>query len=312
MAYGTTSHFSKNVEWDQVVEPAFTSIVYRNTNGILSLFPQKTSGGGTATEWRVNTAGNTSAEVFSEGGAQPAPIAQTYVMATLSFIYFRAMVRITGHLRDAIQRMAIPDQFNVIANEFSLGAEDVRDLMETTFQGTSNNGIQLAVDSAGTYANINRSTVSAWGSYENALGGALTWAEVMNAREAIRDNDRGGAMDLIVCPHNQLTNLQSLPGAPGAANNSFRVNLSQDQGGLQLAPSERGTMFGDARVVAVGDLTNTVLLYLNSSDFDYVIHRGFEVRPDTSGDDDVWQISAAGTLRCRNTLRQGKSTGVTA
>jgi len=312
VAFGTTTHFSKNVEWDQIVEPGFVSIVFRNTDGILSLFPQTQSGGGSATEWRVNTAGNTSTEVFSEGGAQPTPVAQTYVMATLSYIYFRAMARITGHLRDAIRGQAIPDQFNVIANEFSLAGLDIRDLMETTFQGSSNNGIQLAIDSAGTYANINRSTVSAWGSYENALSGALTWAEIMNAREALRDNERGSKVDLIILPWNQLTNLQTLATAPGSANSAFRMSLDGPPTSINMAPRDQGTMFGDARVVAVGDLLDTILLYLNSSDWDIVVHRQFEVRPDTSGDDDVWQLSTAATLRCKQTRRQGKSTGVTA
>jgi hypothetical protein len=223
------------------------------------------------------------------------------------------MVRITGHLRDAIQGQGIPDQFNVISNEFLLAAQDIRDLMETTFQGTSNNGIQLAVDSAGTYANINRSTVSAWGSYENALSGALTYAEIANAREAIRDNELGGRMDLMVMPHNQITNFMALVGAPGIQNSSWRFNQNGGEAqNLNLSPRDSGLSFGDAAVAGVGDLTNTVILYLQRSDFDTVIHRPFDVRQDMSGDDDVWQLSTAATLRCKQTRRQGKSTGVTA
>ena len=309
MAYGTLSAWSKNVEWDQVVEGQFESIVFRNLTGVMSIIPQVEQGGGSAHEWRVNVTGNTSTEVFTEGGAQPTPVAQRYVMATLSPAYFRNTVRITGHVRDAIKGKGLPEQFDVIRQEFSLGFEDIRDLMETTFQGTGNNGLQLALDSAGTYANINRSTYSDWGSYENALSGALTIAAIANAREAIRDNDRGGAMDLILGPHNQLTNLHALtPVGPLP-----RLDSPFNSPAAQMAYSEKGAMFGDAAFYPLGDLTNTVLLYLERRLLSYVNFRSFEIyQHDRTGDDDVWQVSTAGTIKYANSQKGGKETGVTA
>ena len=51
---------------------------------------------------------------------------------------------------------------------------------------------------------------------------------------------------------------------------------------------------------------------MSRGEWKYVTHRQMEVRPDQSGDDDVYQVSTAGTLVCHLPLTQGKSTGVTA
>ncbi|MEE9366914.1 MAG: hypothetical protein V3W44_09530 [Dehalococcoidales bacterium] len=280
-------------------------IVYRN-NDLLPLFGERKQLGGTAYEWRVATAANSSTEIFTEGSAQPTAVAQTYAMATLAWVYYRAMVRVTGHLKDAIRGMAVPDQFNVILQEYTLAAEDIRDLMNTTNMGTGNNGLQLAIDSAGTYAAINRSTTAAWGSFEDAQ--AVSHANLMTMRRTVRDAERGGKPDIFIVNPTEEQAIQNLVGAPNAQNTSVRYDTTASAGRLQLAPLVGGTRFGEIAVVGVPDFTADILLCFQRSDVTHVIHREMEERPDQSGDDDLVQISVASTLVHRNPRRAGKFT----
>ena len=50
------------------------------------------------------------------------------------------MIRVSGHVRDAVRNGASPDGFDLLDAEFQLSAESVRDLNTTTALGASNSG----------------------------------------------------------------------------------------------------------------------------------------------------------------------------
>jgi len=316
VAYGTTTQYGADVALQTAFEASFVDAVYRNNeflgmsvNGV-PVFPASPLGGDISSfRWKVNSAGNTSAEVFTEGGTQPTPVAQTYVNAAVAAVYFRAMTRISGHVRDAINQGAAFTGLDVIEQEFALGFADIQDLVNTTLMGSTNSGLEVAIDSGSTYAGIARGSAAYWESTETALGGALTRAGLLNLHEAIRDNDKGGRPGLLIGPHNQWTNYAQLAGEPGAANNSVRVMGS---GNYDIAPSTASFM--GLPFASVGDFTDTVIamLDINAGQWALKIRRPFEVRADQSGDDDVYQLSTASCLICRSPKRHGKLTGVTA
>ena len=313
MAIGSTTQWGSRTALAEVYAKGFVEGVFRN-GMFLPLFGTPIpSRGGTSYRWKVNSSGNTSTETYTESASQPTPVAQTYVNADLAYVYFRAMVRYTGHARDAAKLDGLFPGLNPLDEEFRLGRKDLIDLMNTTFLGSSNGGLEVAVDDGTTYAGISRSgTVNHWDSFENALSGVLTQAALLNIREAVRDNERGGRVNVFLMPWNQITNLQSLPGAPGASNNSLRFDLTQSGGRLQIAPNHDGTMFGEAAVIGIADMLDTLVVGLDTSSWLVVEHRPFNIREDISGDDDVFQLSWAGALVCKEPKNQGKQTGVTA
>ncbi len=324
MAIGNTTQYGADVGLQTAFEPGFVDAVYR-LDDFLSLhvnkqpvFPMSPMLGDISSErWKVNSAGNTSVEIFTESGSAPTPVAQTYVNAAVAATYFRGTIRITGHVRDAIRLGAAPSGLNVFNEEFGLGALDLKKLVKDSFIGSSNSGLEVAIDASTTYAGIARGSATYWESQETAVGGAQTLAAHLNMIEALGDNDVGANTGLILGPRNQLTNYSQLPGAPGAANTTQSVDMAIKGGanGFDLAPRLDAMTVAGIPFVGVGGMTDTVLCYMDITpgNWHLKIRRGLELRPlPHSGDDDVWQISSASALICKRPKLQGKNTGVTA
>lgn len=284
----------------EAYEPGFIDAVYTN-NDLLKLFPAPTAHqGGRYIDWIVRKAGNTSVEVFTEGANQPAAGNQSWVLAYVSPTYFRAMVQISGHARDAM-KSAYLDGLDA---EMVLAQEDIRDLMNTSFMGGTY-GLELAVDAGSTYAGIARGSAAYWESTETAHSAALSYTGLIDLYETIRNNDKGGQPGLIVGPHNQLTNFYNLGGQPG-----LKVIDPTDPAKGYSSQSFNGVPF-----VGIGDMTDTVIAMLDMRPGQWAtkIVRPFEVKTMApSGDSDIYQISTAAALVCFNPAKHGKLTGVTA
>jgi hypothetical protein len=311
VAYGTTTQWPSRVVIQEAFEAGFVSTVFRN-NHFLPLFNMKESLGDTDLRWKVNSVGNTNVTTYNEGDPELTAVAQTWVNANLPYVYFRGTIRQTGHVRDALKNQGVFAGLQAMTEDVNLTAEDIRDVMNTTFQGTGASGIQLAVDSTGTYAGLNRATETHWASYENAVGGAITVAEIATMRENLRDGDRGELMDTLLVRNNQVRRIQALIGEPGAANNSYRSDLTAASGRLQLLPLFSDTKVGEADVVGVPDLTNTIALGLSRRWFWTVVHRPFEVEMDRVADDKTAALTTAAVFQCKRPDLQGKLTGLTA
>lgn len=285
---------------EEVYQPSVVEAVYIN-NEFLSLFPAPTQQvGGRYVNWLVHKGGNGSVEVFTEGQGSPNSGGQTYALAQVAWTYIRAMVEITGHARDALQS----GYADGIEGEMTGAANDIRDLLNTSFMGGTY-GLELAVDSGSTYAGIARGSAAYFESTETAVGGVLAFSNLIDLEEAIRDNDKGGRPKMIVCPWNQNTNIYNLGGQP-----AIKMIGAGDP-----APNYTGQTFNGKPIVAVGDMTDTVIAMLDMSpgEFGVVQIRPFRVDfQGRGGDADVYQVSTGAAFVTYCPKHHGKLTGVTA
>lgn len=304
-----------------VYEPKLADIVFQN-NALFQLpgapgegpmgegdprglFPVRNSAGGTSYNWPVRY-DTTAAAAYSEGQAAPAPGNNSYLNATLAYSagYFWRGVEISGHSVDAMKdEGAIVE---AIDREVMDAARAIQDLINTTFMGTSH--LQLAVDSAGTYAGINRATYTGWGSWENALGGAHSLAACRDMVEGLLDNDRGARREdlAFIMPVNQVTNHVALAGAGAGV-----PIISQGGGKLDLGFT--GASFQEIPIFGVPDMTDTVILLVHRPSIYWVMHRPlkFEPKP-TAGDSHSFLLTCALQLVVERPDLCAKQTGVTA
>lgn len=332
MAIGSTTNYGDDVGIARVYQPSFENIVFTN-NDLLgasingsALFPRVGPFGGTHYRKKVRVTANSSAALYSEGDGAPAAVASTYANGVWPYAYFWASIRITGHTRDAVRGAGSPEGLNVIDEEMIVAMEMIRDLMNTTFMSDTTYGLELAVDSAGTYANISRTTYANWGATETALSGVLTRTHLIDQVEFARDNDKGSGFGkngngVILMPQNQISNYIRLSGEPNASNSSVRVELapSGGAGGGRLDYSPRPDMlsFQGVPIIGLADWTDTVIIGMDTRPGKNLLveHRSFSegIRPQApAGDDDVTLVTTAAGLINHNPRYDWKSTGVTA
>lgn len=328
MASGTTTQWAVGTGIDYQYVDGYVDAVYRN-NYLLGMkhpltgadvFPDLPNIGDTAYRWKIQSAGNTNVAVFTEGAAAPVPVAQTYVNAAQDHTYFWGWIRVSGHVRDAM-RNAMYSGLNLIANEFIGTTEDIRDLMNTSFMGSTYGGLAAAVDAGTTYAGIARGSAAYFESTETAVGGALTKASLANAMEGAEDNDKGGKISLLLAPRNQLTNYAAFAGTPNTQNHGFRATVGDLRQGFDIEAPTSSLSFQGVPIVPVPDLTDTEWYGLDlriarpagQPNFGVATRRQFEFRgPVIAGDDDIWEVSSAAALICHQPKWCWKNTGVTA
>lgn len=288
MPYATVNQYTGHVAIPEIFESGYNSIVFRNP--YLSLFTPETPPAGDKFLYRVNVTGHT-AEIFTEGQVSPAPTSSAVVIASASYVYGRVITKISGMLMDALQGLP-GEMFNIIDENFSDAAMDTADILSTTFLSTSAPaGLLLAVDSAGTYFGINRSTYAGWGSDEQAGGGAaITMAMIQASLQAIRDNERGYRGPKIMwAPENQGTRIVNLVGVPGAANAAYRTTY---ENGLTLQPDmDQVQINASTKLVTLPDLTDTEVVITPAGEIKMVLRRGLQVKLIQPGEDDTYQIS---------------------
>ena len=288
----------------ELYEPSYVKTVFTN-NELMEFFSRfginkRASEGGTAFQFKVHTANNGSVEVFTEGAVQPAAGATTFVNASLSWLYIRAMVQVTGHARDALKSNYV----NHVMVEMEQALEDIKDLFNTSFMG-STYGLELAVDSSSNYGGITRSAATYWQSVESAVNANISYTDLRDMQESVRDNEHAARPNVILCSLNQESNIYSITGQPA----------TKMIGPTDSAPGLTAHTFNGMPIIALRDWTDTVIMMLdmNPQHWAIVEHRPFNVKEMApSGDSDIYQLSAAMLLACKNPLKQAKLTAVTA
>jgi hypothetical protein len=283
-------------------EPTADGYAAKKLKGIFPVVPSR---GGSSYNWPVRQA-TTAAAAYVEGQGAPAPGNNTYLMASLAYSagYFWRSVEISGHAVDALRdEGAIVE---AIDREVRDAARAMQDLINTTFMGTAH--LQLAIDSAGTYAGINRATYLNWGSYEAAVGGPLSVSALADMIEALEDNDRGARHEdlILLCPVNQVTNYGALVGA-GAG-----TPVVTPAGGIaDLGFS--GYTFQGLPIFGIPDLTDTIWLAVHRPSVKWIMHRPlrFELKA-TAGDSVKYLLTCALQMVVERPDLCGKLTGVTA
>ncbi len=275
---------------------------------VKGLFPVVQSKGGNSWNWNVAIASG-AAEAYVEGQGAPAPGNTTMLMAELAYSggYFQRTIELTGHLLDQCRDEA--EILNAFDVEYTKAVESIIDGINTTMLGAS--WLRLAVDSAGIYAGINRSTYAAWGAWENALNGALSRSALDDMVEAVTDNDRGASEKdlLFLGPRNQLTNHGALAGV-ASTTATIPINAA---GGGNLDMGFATHSHAGIPMIGLPDAEDTEVLLIHRPSFYGVMHRApqIEAKP-TAGDTYQWLLTCCLILVCERPFLCAKQTGVTA
>lgn len=272
------------------------------------LFPIIPSRGGSAYRWTVQTAGPTARE-YDEGQAPPAPTGNTYVEASIAYStgYFDVALELTGHAIDALKdEGAIVEEVDKILVD---GFRSMQDAINNKALGSTDWGLQLAIDSSGTYAGLARGTYTTWVAGETALSAALSRSALRDGIEYLTDNDVGARhQDLILLmPVNQVSNYHGL-----GISTSHPVVMNT-QGGAALDLGFTGEYFEGLPIYGIPDLTDTVVMILDRTKVYWVMHRPPTIeKKQTAGDSVAWYLTCSMILVMEDCTHGYKLTGVTA
>lgn len=290
--------------------------VYRN-DAVLSILraigmQESVQSGGTGFKWHLNSSANTSVGIFSENDPAPQSVAQGWVRASLSWVYFWSWVTVTGHDRDALADGGI---FDAIEAAMMLAQREVVDLRNTTFLGSSNNGLQQAISATATYAGITRGSAA----YFESSTSSSTFS-VANARaylRTIRSPDKGGHPVAHLVSPTVLEIYAAIGGTPSTTtgNSTLRYVAPADGSAFRAdyGINVSGFSLGGAPVIEVPDLTSTVLISIDSSagNFQHRIIRPFQVKfHHNEGDNEVYEVSTGSTIAKMNPKWDGIYTGI--
>lgn len=293
MAHADTTNQAATLA--QTYRPGFESAVYRN-GGLTSLFP-KGKMTSAVERWTPNTAGNTSTAIYAEGDAAPSPGYQAYSELSAEPVYFWSWARISGRQRDIAKLGGHKPGLNVLDTEIMGAFEDIKDLVNTTFMG-STYGLEHICSASNTVFGVAQASNAWHQATVQAVGTTLSRAVLTNNLEYSRDNDKGASIGLFLSPHNQVTNYTNLTGEPGATNNSVRVTNLQN--GVDIGANPDMVSFATIPWLGVGDMTDTAIIGLDlrptryGPNVEFLEARPLEIAPPVrSGDDDVYAMSHA-------------------
>ncbi len=207
----------------------------------------------------VISAANSSGGVADpNGGPFPAPGQNTYLQASATPRLYDSAMSITKELEAAIQAGAAID--DIVGKELDKVVGRVYDhVAGDILSTTAPFGVELGVDSAGTYLGISHGTTG-WGSDEAAVGGVLASSVLYAMEEALILPDRATFQNFSLVSHEQLGNYQQLSGA-GTTTSLFRRDLgAAEKQVINMGIERRTGVFGDGVIFPIRDLANTIWL----------------------------------------------------
>lgn len=267
--------------------------------------------GGSPHAWNIQVAGTDTSETYVEGQALPLAGTPSFKSASVSASYFRAVAKVSGHVRDQIARGGTYEdaqQRAILTEEKNLYSRIEAAMLGTTVDF----GIASVIDAADLYGGINPAVVTEWASLETNVGGALT-ASVLNIMyRTLTDSPRGATPDTILASQLQTEKYTNLIGPANSTGLAFRP---RDEFGkpYDLGMAKTAALsFNGAEWVPIRLMTNTELYMLDiASGFDIFIQRDLEVTPlAKTNDDQSWQLSTALFPVVANRRKQGKLTGL--
>ncbi len=304
--------------------PELQQAVFRN-NEVFGLFEQIPWLGGTTFPVKIQYSGNGSFETYTEGDAPPSPGVQSYITANFPEAHYHGMVQITGHAMDYTKGGSDAAVFfNLIVRELQDGLRDGVAKASVDMLGTGLTapvGIQGIVDDAGTLAGLSRTTYTWWKAVENS-GAATTLAisDLDILKQDIKDNVETGMPgnpNLVLCSFKQERIMRQIGGfIPGNSTATTVVRTMMGANGpdnMNLGFQSGGLKYGDAPIVPLHDLTNSIVLYIERETFKIAQLRPWTVDPLAKNDDtSKVYITAAFSLLCLRPRSNGKITTLTA
>lgn len=186
--------------------------------------------------------------------------------ATLDWGLFRSNFRVTNLVAAAAARTKSPAQLNDLMgrnvwNSVSkLGSMVNGQIYTGTGSGGQIVGLDLAIDSSGTYAGIDRSSFTWWRSTEvDASGATLTFGQIRSDLGLIYDAS-GFVPDLALCSTSVFNKVRGL----FDANTRFDKQVTTARGSYVLENSPEVIVIDGCQFVRDKDATANEIKYLNS------------------------------------------------
>lgn len=152
----------------------FVDQVSRNAH-FLKFIEKKSPSSAQGPRWQAKVVGHSGASSFSEGSAAPAASDFQSEPAKLPWGQYHATVNLGGLSRDILEAANATYIADYLTKQLEGGMKDIADEVNTdAFSGTASPsviGLTSAIDDAGTYADINRSTYANWQTYINDNSG---------------------------------------------------------------------------------------------------------------------------------------------
>ncbi len=295
-------------------------IVFRRTdflNFLRSRGATAAWAGANPTQWNLNTAGNGSAEVFTEGSAAPVAGKQSYARASLVPFYARVVAGYSGHVADQVRNGGVYQ--DPIQNEIAKGVADLMVKVESTLVGsTADQGVQSIIDDGDTYAGLAPGTYTSWKSLETSVSGALSFTVLEDNIETAALTPYLSQPTHWLVPFNQITNYVRLAGA-SATTSLMRFSSPANGGSMDLGGTPGGIIQGQVAwngmpFVGISGLTTTVMLGLDmNSPIQLLINRDvFVENVAKTSDDQNIMLTFSCALRVMERNKHIKLTGVTA
>ena len=300
------------------MQQEYSSVVYRNDGLFLGLFQAGGLRSGESFRFPIKVSGNGSATTYSEGAALGVAGNGTTVTAVVPWSYFRCIVNVTGHARDAAR--GNPAAEAAIADEFADATKALIALNATTFMADSAVGVLGLVDDTSTNLHgLSRTTYAGLVSHVEPGGSAaLTLAMMQNTYEALRDNSRGAVPTLIIGPVNQVTNyINVAPQQAGGGTTPINVNVWNLDGSraIDLGANWNAIKFNGIPFLGIPDMVDTEIVFLNTrpSAWEFVMNREITLEQYAKVDDsETFVVSNACALACKQPHIQGKIEALTA
>lgn len=290
-----------------------------DSNAFLKLLKEKaqtTVKGGNILLEPVVYGRNDTAGSYSGYDQLPATPQEGFTNAQFSWKQLVTGIIISG-LEDDIQNVGESAVIDLLEAKMKQAERSMKRVMNQQLyaDGTGNGGkdivgLELAIDSAGTYGNISRTTNTWWAAQEVAVGGVLVVEGGSTSLQRMYDlASKGGgveAPDLGITTRNVYEALESF----------FTPDRRYSDGKLAQFGFRTLNFRGSCDVTWDEDCTSGRFYFINTDTFKFVTHpaRNFKVdgpkRP-TNEDSKIWHILWAGALTCNEPRRNAKLTGIT-
>ncbi len=292
--------------------------LYRNDE-VMGEFPMRPFTGGGTINVTMHYAGNTSVGRYTEGDATGVAGSQSYLYAAWPEQHYKGVVEITGHAMDyLVNGSSEAAFFSQLSEEIPRCINDMKDYITQDMLGSGTVapiGIQGICSSTGTIAGIARATYSWFAAYQtNGAATTVAVADLDGMMQALNGTAYKGRISAIWTSWKQAKKLKGVYGNPGVANAPVRVIADGSAGyPQQMGSVEDPQFYGAIPIKKKSDLTDSIFLFLQESDFFIGKMRGFTVKQlGATGDSDKFQLTAALSLGCLNPKHQGKLDTLTA
>lgn len=237
---------------------------FRNDE-FFSLFRQTQAPPDTSYRWSVLTAGLTGT-LKAEGDAFSAAQSTTDSRAVLGYHRHDSVVRVTDDLRAALGPSNANSYWQSLAEQVMQARKAVQQIIMTRWLGATagTDGIQLAIDSTGTYAGLDHAAITGWAATETPVNAAQSYAALDDLLETLRDDPIRSKPTLWLFPENQITNYTRLSGA-GVRQTLNIVSAGGEGNSFDIGPSGQQS-FSRVPIVGVAELTDTVILAIVRED----------------------------------------------